>query len=366
MKILQIVNTDYALYNFLLPLMRAIRARGHEVVGVCQDGPLLAKVRAEGFQVLTPPLERSASPRALWRGLVALVRLIRAEKPDMVHGHMPLSGFLARVAAWYCRVPRIAYTCHGFLFNQTGPLVRRAGSLAMEFIAGQMTDIYFTVGSGEAGDARRLWISRRAVAIGNGRDPALFHPDQAARQRIRAELGVPEDQVVITIVSRLVRPKGYPELAAAMAQLPEAELWVVGERLPGDRGPDMAALLRAAGLGARLRLLGYRADIPALLAASDIFVLPSHYEGLPMSVIEAMLSGLPVVGSDIPGISELIRPAGGIIVPPGKSAPLAQALRRLAGDGALRATMGEAGRARAATNFTEAAVCTRTCDLLGL
>ena len=89
--------------------------------------------------------------------------------------------------------------------------------------------------------------------------------------------------------------------------MPEAELWVVGERLASDRGEDMAELLAGAGLGGRLRLLGYRDDVAAVLAAADIFVLPSHFEGLPMSVIEAMLTGLPVVATDIRGPREQVR-----------------------------------------------------------
>ena len=122
-----------------------------------------------------------------------------------------------------------------------------------------------------AADARRLGISKHAIAVGNGRDPARFRPDPAARAGIRAGLGVPDDRVVVVAISRLVRHKGYPELAAAMRDVPDAELWVVGERLETDRGEDMVAVLRAAGLGHRLRLLGYRTDIPAILAAADIF-----------------------------------------------------------------------------------------------
>ena len=83
--------------------------------------------------------------------------------------------------------------------------------------------------------------------------------------------------------------------------VPDAVLWVAGERLTSDRGPDMAALLRDAGLGARVRLLGYREDVPDLMAAADIFVLPSRFEGLPMSVIEAMLTGLPVLATNVRG-----------------------------------------------------------------
>ncbi len=146
----------------------------------------------------------------------------------------------------------------------------------------------------------------------------MFRPDPAARTRIRAELGVPPDQVVIAAVSRLVWHKGYPELAIAMLAVPEAELWVVGERLASDRGADMVAVLQAAGLGERLRLLGYREDIPALLAAADIFTLPSRFEGLPMSVIEAMLTGLPVVATGVRGPAEqVVDGVTGLTVPAG-------------------------------------------------
>lgn len=366
MKIIEVTNVDFSLRHFLLPLMRGARARGHEVIGVCADGALLDDVRGEGFRVETPPLARSLDLRAQWRAFRALYRLFRQERPDLVHAHMPISGFLARLAARAAGVPRVAYTCHGFLFNQPGPRARRAASLAMEFIAGRVTDIYTTVSSEEAADARRLGIARAPVAIGNGRDPALFQPDAGARARVRRALGVPETTIVVTAVSRLVRHKGYPELLAAMADVP-AELWVVGERLASDHGEDMEPYFAASGLGGRLRRLGYRGDVAAVLAASDIFVLPSHFEGLPMSVIEAMLCGLPVVATDIRGPREQVAPEEtGLLVPPMQVPPLAAALRRLARDAALRRRWGQAGRARAEALFGEAQVVSRTLDTLGL
>jgi glycosyltransferase involved in cell wall biosynthesis len=262
-------------------------------------------------------------------------------------------------------VPKVAYTCHGFLFNQPAPWQRRAASFVMEWVAGQWTDVHMTVSQEEAADARRLWINRRSTAIGNGRDPARFHPDPAGRARIRAELGVPDDRVVITVISRLVRHKGYPELLAAMADL-DAELWVVGERLPSDHGEDMEPYFARSGLGPRLRRLGYRDDIPQILAASDIFSLPSHFEGLPMSIIEAMLTGLPVVATDIRGPREqVVDGVSGFLVPPATVAPLAEALGRLVADADLRARMGEAGRQRALIHFDESVVLARTLDLLG-
>ena len=368
MKIIEITNVDFSLRHFLLPLMRAIRARGHEVVGACAEGLLLDDVRAEGFRIIAIPFVRRLSPLAHLRAFQFLVAILRKEKPDLVHAHMPISGFLARLAARIAGVPKVAYTCHGFLFNHaSSSLQRRVLSLLMEYVAARTTDVFLTVSEAEADDARRLHIAAHAEAVRNGRNPAVFHPDPASRTLIRNNLGVAPDRVVIIAVSRLVWHKGYPELALAMQSVPEAELWVVGERLASDRGADMEALLHAAGLGSRLRMLGYRTDVPALLAAADIFTLPSRFEGLPMSVIEAMLTGLPVVATNIRGPAEqVVDGETGLSVAQGNAVALSEALGRLARDPDLRARMGEAGRRRALEYYDEARVLSRTLDLLGL
>ncbi len=369
MKILEVTNVDFSLRHFLLPLMRGLRARGHEVMGVCAEGPLLDLPRAEGFRIATPPMARSLNPVAQAKSLAALVALMRREKPDLVHAHMPISGLLARTAARIAGVPRVAYTCHGFLFNQPGPWWRRSLSLALERAAGRVTDTFLTVSEEEAGDARRLRIHPAATPVLNGRDPARFHPDRAARAALRAEFGASEEDCVVVAVSRLVRHKGYPELLAALQETPpNCVLWVVGERLASDHGEDLEPYFAsaAAAVGRRLVRLGYRHDVPRILAAADVFCLPSHFEGLPMSVIEAMLTGLPVIATDIRGPREqVVQGVTGLLVPPGSVPPLAAALTRLASDSALRAAMGEAGRARAMERFDEAKIVARTIDLLG-
>ena len=374
MKILEITNVDFSLRHFLLPLMRALRARGHDVVGVCAEGSLLDLPRAEGFRVLTPPLARSLNPLAQFRAFAALVALIRAERPDLVHAHMPISGLLARLAARIAGVPGIAYTCHGFLFNQPGPWWRGRLALLLERAAGRITGRFLTVSEEEAADARRLGIHPGAVAVLNGRDPARFRPDPEARARLRAEFGAGAADCVVITVSRLVRHKGFSELLQAMrATPPTCVLWVVGERLPSDHGEELEPhFARAAEvLGRRLLRLGYRHDVPALLAAADVFCLPSHFEGLPMSIIEAMLTGLPVVATAIRGPREqVVDGVTGYLVPfdgatpDAMVAPLAAALSRLAEAPARRAALGEAGRARALERFDEAKVLARTVALL--
>ncbi|MBR0681523.1 glycosyltransferase family 4 protein [Roseomonas eburnea] len=370
MKICEITNVDFSLRHFLLPVMRGARDRGHEVVGVCAEGPLLEIPRAEGFRIEPVPMARSLNPVAQARAFRALYDLFRRERFDLVHAHMPISGLLARLAARAAGVPRIAYTCHGFLFNQPGPWWRRQLSLRMEQVAGRVTDVFLTVSAEEAADARRLGIHRDATAVLNGRDPALFHPDAAARTTLRAELGARAEDCVVVVVSRLVRHKGHPELLRAMAATPaNTVLWVVGERLASDHGEDLEPLFAQAeaALGGRIRRLGYRHDVARVLAAADVFCLPSHFEGLPMSVIEAMMTGLPVVATDIRGPREqVVDGETGLIVPPMQDGPLAAALSRLAADPALRARMGEAGRALALERFDEAKIIGRTLDLLGL
>ncbi|MCU0943832.1 MAG: glycosyltransferase family 4 protein [Rubritepida sp.] len=369
MRVLEVTNVDFSLRHFLLPLMRAARARGHEVVGMCAEGPLLELPRAEGFRVIGVPMARSLSPRANLAAWRAIRAALRAERFDMVHAHMPISGLLARFAARAAGVERIAYTSHGFLFNQPGPLWRRALSLGTEWLGGRVTQRFLTVSEEEARDARRLWIHRDAVACLNGRDPALFRPDPAARARLRGALGLGAEDVAVIATARLVRHKGWPELLEAMAALPRAHLLAVGPRLESDHGESLEpAFARAAeAMGPRLHRLGYRDDVAALLAASDVFCLPSHFEGLPMSVIEAMLCGLPVVSTDIRGPREMVvEGETGFLVPPMQAAPLGAALARLAADPALRARMGAAGRARALERYTEEHVLARTLDLLGL
>jgi glycosyltransferase involved in cell wall biosynthesis len=368
MKILEVTNVDFSLRHFLLPLMRGLRDGGHDVIGVCAEGPLLDLPRAEGFRVEHVPMARSFNPIAQAKCLAALVALMRREKPDLVHAHMPISGLLARAAARIAGVPRIAYTCHGFLFNQPGPAWRAKLSLLLERGAGRITDTYLTVSEEEAADARRLGIHPTATPVLNGRDPARFRPDPAARAALRAELGARDADCVVVAVSRLVRHKGYPELLEAMRATPaNCVLWVVGERLATDHGEDLDPhFARAeAALPGRVKRLGYRHDVPRILAAADAFTLPSHFEGLPMSIIEAMLTGLPVIATDIRGPREqVVEGETGFLVPPATVAPLAAALSALAEDPALRARLGDAGRARALDRFDETRIVARTVALL--
>ena len=373
MKICQLCAVDFTLYHFLLPLMRALAARGHTVVGVCADGPYLNAVRAEGLRVETVPIDRSLNLLRHRRAYVALVRLFRRERFDIVHAHTPVAALIGRIAARRAGVPTIVYTAHGFYFHDRMPAWKRALHVALEWLPGRVTDVLFTQAEEDAAAARRYRLCRTGIveAIGNGVDPRRFlEVDPAARLRLRRALGVADDDVVIAMVGRLVAEKGYPALLAAMRKVPAA-LWIAGERLASDHDAAIDDAIAAVDadreLAERIKFLGYRADIPEVFSAADIFTLPSHREGMPRSIIEAMMAGLPVVATDIRGSrEEVLQDETGLLVPVGDAAALAAALTRLAGDPALRRRLGEAGRARALDLYDEARVIDRQLRRLGL
>jgi glycosyltransferase involved in cell wall biosynthesis len=372
MRILQLCAVDFTLYHFLLPLMRGLRDAGHEVVGACAHGSLVPKIEAEGFRVIHVPIRRSANPLALWRSYRATRHLLAAEKFDMVHVHTPVAALAGRLAAWQAGVPKIVYTAHGFYFHEHMPWPKRAAHIGLEWLGGRTTDLLLTQAEEDAATARRLGLARGPIhAIGNGSDPTRFRPalpHETTRADIRAQLATPPDRPVILMVGRLVAEKGYPELVEAMRDV-DAELWIVGERLASDHAGGIAAALATAEsdpvLNSRIRLLGYRSDVPDLLRAADIFTLPSHREGMPRSIIEAMLTGLAVVATDIRGSrEEVVEGQTGLLVPVRDPKALAAALARLAGDAALRTRLGAEGLTRARDLYDEAKVVARQAALL--
>ena len=367
MKICQLCAVDFTFYRFLLPLAEAEARAGHEVVAVCADGPLVARLRDAGLRVETVAFTRALASLDHLAAYAALVRLLRAERFDMVHVHTPVAAFIGRLAAWRAGVPLVVYTAHGFYFHdRMGPL-KRAAFIALEWLAGRLTDVLFTQAEEDAETARRFGLCRTGVieAIGNGVDPGRFHPGSETRGEVRRRLNTPDDAVVVMVIGRLIAEKGYPELLAAARDL-DVHLWVVGERLASDHARPIETEI-AAARGPRLHLLGARDDVPELLRAADIFTLPSHREGMPRSIIEAMMSGLPVVATDVRGSrEEVVDGETGRLVPVGDVAALREALGELAGDADLRAAWGEAGRRRALALYDEAEVIARQFRRLGL
>jgi glycosyltransferase involved in cell wall biosynthesis len=298
------------------------------------SGPLRDAAEAAGVPYVE--LEHVRRPIHPWQdalALVELVRLCRRLRPDIVHAHSSKVGVLGRVAAWLARVPVRVFTVHGWSFAAYDGLAGRL-YLWIERLMRPLTTAVVCVADAtrRQGLAARACDPSRAVVIHNAVDAASFCE--------RAETPGP---CRIVSVGRFAYPKDFATLLAAL-ELVDGE-WRAS--LVGD-GPD-----RAAVEGSTLvELPGPRRDVADLLARSDIFVLSSRSEGFPVSILEAMAAGLPVVATDVGGVAEaVVAGETGFLVPPGDPRALAEALGRLVAEPRLRRRFGEAGRDRALRLF---------------
>jgi glycosyltransferase involved in cell wall biosynthesis len=313
---------------------------GFEVtVAAYGPGPLREAVERAGAAYV--PLRHVRRPLHPWRdllGLVELVRLCRRVRPHVVHANSSKAGILARLAAAATGVPVRIFTVHGWAYRAHSGLAAR-GYLTAERLVRPLTTATICVAETEreTGLRERTCDAARTVVIPNAVD--------VGRAPAAALAG---DPPLILSVGRLKAPKDFATLVRALAlvRAPFAAT-VAGD---GPERAELAALARR--LGVRVELAGERDDVPRLLAGADVFVLASRSEGLPLSILEAMAAGLPVVASAVGGVPELVE-AGvtGLLVPPGEDAALADALEHLLADAELRRRLGAAGRARAAERF---------------
>jgi glycosyltransferase involved in cell wall biosynthesis len=281
------------------------------------------------------------------RRLPELARMLRRERPQLFHAHLswPLAAKYALAAAVIARVPGIVATV------QLVPDFRpdRSSLVQLRALAAGI-DRYIAVSRDIAQQLvdRFRWPASKVVVVYNAVQLERFGAQ--ANGRLRSELRAADDEPIILTCARLHAQKGHAVLLDAAAAVPGARFVIAGD------GPESYALHAQAerlGLRDRVVFLGHREDIPQLLAACDVFALPSIYEGSPIAVLEAMASGRAVVSSAIGGTDELIvNGDSGLLVPPGDPAALASALRRLVDDRPLRARLGARARLRAESGFS--------------
>jgi glycosyltransferase involved in cell wall biosynthesis len=306
--------------------------------------PLLEKARQLEVKVrAVPRMQRIWDISRLPKFICAL----RAELPSLMHAHLtwPLSCKYGLLAAVIARVPGVVATAQLYVDLAKKPLLR----LQPRLIAAGV-DRYLAVSRAVANQLCNDFgiPASKVQVVRNGIPFAPF--DRPANATLRASLTKATAHPVVLMVGRLDKQKGHRYLIEAAAQVPEAMFVLAGE------GPDRAALeaqTHALGLDSRLLFLGYREDIPDLLSCCDLFVLPSVYEGLPLSILEAMAAGKPVIASAIGGNDEIITHGeNGLLVPPADPASLAGTIRTVLSDHTLARRLAEAGRARAHQEFS--------------
>lgn len=328
-----------------------------------------ADARRRGVRLLpVAGLGREVAARRDLAALVALARLLRRERAQVVHTHTSKAGFIGRLAARLVRVPVVIHQPHGHIFyGYYGPR-RSALYVRLERRAARWCDRIVTLTERGAEEHLAQGIGRREQfeTIPSGVPTDALRARAPARAAARALAGMPPDAYVVVGVGRLVVVKGFDLLVAALprvlAELPRAHVVLVGD------GPEHAALAaQAAALGVadRVRFAGATADVVAWLAAADVCAAPSRNEGMGRALVEAMALGLPVVGAAVGGIPAVLGDDGaGLCVAPDDAGALADALAALGRDAALRAKIGEAARARA-EQFSSAVANRRLVTLYG-
>ena len=338
-------------------LAEGLSARGHEVV---VSGPADAAVRqqleAKGirYEVL-PWVGDVPAPRVDMETLRGLRALIDELRPDVVHAHGQKAGLLARPVAHRRGIPSI-YSPHGLVYRtqlirpRRGRRIRYVVNREVERLLGRRTAMLAACSRDEsrAAVADRLVAADRARVIEYGVAPDTSlapHPEL---------LRVPGTGPLFGIVSTLRDQKGLPDLLEALERLTLAgspvRFAIVGE---GDMRDEIAARIAAGPLRETTRLFDFEGRVEPYLAALDVFVLPSLWEGMPIAVLEAMMMGLPVIATAVSGTPEAVEDSvTGVLIPARDPHALADAMARLAADEAERLRMGAAGRAAAEERFT--------------
>jgi glycosyltransferase involved in cell wall biosynthesis len=302
---------------------------------------------------LRQPVSPVRDPLALGQ----LVRIVRQFKPHIVHTHTAKAGFVGRAAALARRPrPAIVHTYHGHVLEgYFGP--RQAALFrGLERGMARVSDCLIGVSDRTVDDLVRLGVAPRdrfrVISLGIDLDP-FASADVAARRKLRREVGVADDQVLLTFVGRIAPIKRVDVLLRAAAHARQAgapiQLAVIGD---GAERPGLQSLAGELGIGKAVHFLGYRRDLPRIAAAADVAVLSSDNEGTPVSLIEAAAAATPAVATDVGGVAEVVAPDTGILVPPGDEQAFARALVDIVNEPELRRTMGERARERALSRYS--------------
>ncbi len=287
----------------------------------------------------------------LWKDLISLIRIWRIfinERYDIVHCHSSKAGFLGRLAAKISRIPLVVYTPNAFAFKMDKNFLIRGLYIILEWLAGHWTNRLICVSKEEREEALRyrLVSKDRIVVIPNWVDLDEFGVFIRTREKLE-ELGISKHNRVVGTVADLRPQKGHECLLKAVPQvlryLPDTTFLIIGE---GDCREALEEMIQQLRIDNCVVMTGHRRDVPELYPLMDVYVLPSLWEGLPYTILEAMACRCPVIATDISGNREILSDGVGLLVPPRSPVLLGEAIVRLLTDQQLADRLSSCGRQR--------------------
>lgn len=349
-KVLRITTVPVSL-KLLLEGQLNMLNRDYEVVAVSSPGKELEEVgKREGVRTEAVCMERRIALVQDFKSLVDLIRLIRKEKPWMVHTMTPKAGLLGMLAAWICKVPVRMHTFTGLVFPSAVGVKKQLLILTDRITCACATFVN-PEGKGVKDDLVRFGITRKKLhVIGNGNVNGVNVDffDRTDEVLLRAQAIRKEGGFTFCFVGRIVGDKGINELVEAFLKLvgefPACRLILVGD-FEEKLDPVMPVVRRIIFENERIVFSGWKDDIRPYLAASDVFVFPSYREGFPNVILQAGAMGLPCIVTDINGSNEIIHDrVNGLIIPPHDKDALWKAMKIMVTDETIRREMGDRAR----------------------
>ncbi|MCP4453456.1 MAG: glycosyltransferase family 4 protein [Planctomycetes bacterium] len=365
MKIMHVSRASIMVWQFLLPLIEVQTKRGHDV-SVCGSNDTYADtLRERGLHVVTHELKRTLNLWAIFKAIVCIKRHIKAEKIDVLVCHSPLGAGVGRIAGWWAGVPCCVYFAHGLPCVPGQNKLKWSLWFLVERSLARITDALLVMNQYDQklGERHLMSSPEQVMRVpGMGIDLGRFDgtSSRAARQQLARTLCVSEHAKFVLCIAYMIPAKGiyvYFQAAQKICQVRDDVVFLIAGDGPHEKALETTAF--ATGLGDRFHVLGWRDDIDELMRVCDIFTLPTYYfEGLPVSILEAMACGKPVVATQHRGCEDVVVPGEtGMLVPTRKAPALARALLKCILDEPLCQRLGEAGRRRAEQEF-ELAHCT--------
>lgn len=341
----------------LLDLVRGVQEAGHEVyILVGGHGVFQARAKANHLSCISlRHMVRQISPANDWRGYFELKEIVSKIKPDILHLHSSKAGILGRLVAKRLNIP-VVFTVHGWSFTEGVSNKRRLVYKLIERFMANFADKIITVSNYD----RKLALD---LGVGNEKLLTTIHngiPD--SHRKIKRDRSF--DHVIkLIMVARFEAPKNHDALLTALARLKHLP-WIIEFVGDGPTMRNMTDLARDYGLAERVKFLGARNDVDTLLEKADIFCLISNWEGLPLTILEAMRAGLPVIASRVGGVPEAVQDGKtGILVDRDDEDALAQAITSLVESESLRIQMGQNGRQRFEKEFTFQTMLQKTMQI---
>lgn len=368
-KICHVANTDMAVRFLLFNQLKFLKELGCNVYAVCSSGSLIKDVEREGIKVKTIDFNRGFNLFAHFIAFFKLFFYFKKKKFDIVHTHNPVPGFLGQLAAKMAGVPIIINTIHGFYFQERDSWLKRNFLISIEKIAAKCSNLIFSQNEEDIKTAikEKICDSQKIKYLGNGIDVQKFNPKRFSEEFIdkkKRELNLNSNFKIIGIIGRLVKEKGYLELFEAFKKVlnrfPDIILLVIGPEEPKKKDKIKQNIVKNYGIEENVLFLGQRTDIDELYPLFDIFVLPSHREGFPRTVIEAQATAKPVIATDVRGCKEAIENnKTGILISPKNSEELSKAVIYLFENPERAKEMGKSGRRKVEREFDEKIVFDR-------